>query len=321
VIFAPVAAPAPLPLRGPFAALTIDAQRRRVIAAGALSVAVLDADTGKLLATVRIGGARSLAVEPLGGHIFVGTSDGRISEIDADRKTIVRSLDSGSVADALSYDALTGRLYSDGAGAPAVSVFDARTLTRSTALGPPGHIPTQIVPDPVTHELYIAFADHEEVAVVDPLRGTVRASFRAPALPDGGVMRLDDALGQIVVVRADGKLNVFDRAGTARWSIEVPAGITACDLDTGDHVLACTGSDRLTFVQLIREAPPVRIATSALPSPALVALDSKTNGAVVLRSQADGTGAALERWTAKTEGTNAAITNPVGLGSNFRRVP
>jgi hypothetical protein len=321
VIFAPVDAPATLPLRGPFAALTIDAQRRRVIAAGALSVAILDADTGKLLATVRIGGAQSLAVEPLGGHIFVGTRDGRISEIDADRKTIVRSLDSGGVPDALSYDALTGRLYADGAGAGAVAVFDARTFTRSADLGPEGHIPTQIVPDPVTHELYLAFADHEEVAILDPVRGTVRASFPAPALPDGGVMRLDDALGQIIVVRGDGKLNVFDRAGTPRWSIEVPVGITGCDLDTGDHVLACTGKSGLTFVQLAREVPPVVISTSTLPAPAVVALDRKTNGAVVLRSQADGTGAVLERWAVKTEGTNTAITNPVGLGSNFRRVP
>jgi hypothetical protein len=233
----------------------------------------------------------------------------------------VRSLDSGGVADALSYDALSGRLYADGGGAGAVSVFDARTFTRSAALGPPGHIPTQIVPDPVTHELYLAFADHAEVAILDPVRGTVRASFPAPALPDRGVMRLDDGLGQLVVVRDDGKMNVFDRAGTPRWSIEVPVGITACDLDTGDHVLACTGNAQLTFVQLIREAPPVRISTSTLPSPGVVALDRKTNGAILLRSQADGTGTVLEHWTVKTEGTNAAITNPVGLGSNFRRVP
>ena len=112
--FFPIGLPQPLAIRGPFAALTIDAQRRRIVAAGARSVAVLDADTGKLLATVRIGGTRSIAIEPLGGHIFVATRDGRISEVDPDRKTIVRSLDAGGVADVLSYDAATGRLYADG---------------------------------------------------------------------------------------------------------------------------------------------------------------------------------------------------------------
>ena len=63
MVFAPIAPPVPLAVRGPFAALTIDAQRRRVFAAGARSVAVLDADSGKLLATVRLGGARSIAIE------------------------------------------------------------------------------------------------------------------------------------------------------------------------------------------------------------------------------------------------------------------
>ena len=142
MVFAPVAAPEPLPVRGPFAALTIDAQRRRVFAAGALSLAVLDADTGKLVATIKIGGTRSLAVEPLGGHVFAGTGDGHISEIDPDRKTIVRSLDAGGAVDVLSYDSATGRIYADGGGRGAISVFDARSF----AGDPPLAIPERASP-------------------------------------------------------------------------------------------------------------------------------------------------------------------------------
>jgi DNA-binding beta-propeller fold protein YncE len=297
-VFAPLAAPIPLALRGPFAALTIDAQRRRVIAAGARSVAVLDADSGKLLATVRIGGARSLALEPLGGHIFVGTRDGRISEIEPDRKTIIRSVDAGGAVDALLYDASTGRLYTDGAGQAAVSVFDARTFTRAAPLALPGRVPAQFVPDPVTHEIYLAFADRPEIAVVEPLRGIVRAAFPTPGLLGNGILRFDDALGQIVVTGSGGNLSVYDRAGTRRAHIAVPAGITGCDLDTANHVLACTGPGGLTFVQLVREAAPVTIGTGALALPALVALDSKTNNAIVVHSRPDGSGAAVERWSA-----------------------
>jgi DNA-binding beta-propeller fold protein YncE len=307
MMFAPVAAPVPLALRGPFSAVTIDAQRRRVIAAGALSVAVLDADTGKLLATVRIGGARSLALEPLGGHIFVGTRDGRISEIDPDRKTIVRSLDAGGAVDGLFYDAVTGRLYTDGAGQASVSVFDSRAFTRGTPLALPGRVPAQFVPDPVTRELYLAFSDRPEVAILDPQRGNVRATFPTPGLLGNGILRFDDALGQIIVTGSGGKLNVFDRAGTLRSQIAVPAGITACDLDTANHVLACTGAGGLTFVQLVREAAPAIIGTSPLASPALVALDSKTNDAVVVHSNPDGTGAALERWSASPPASPKAV--------------
>lgn len=307
MIFAPVAAPVPLALRGPFAALTIDARRRRVIAAGALSVAVLDADTGKLLATVRIGGARSLAVEPLGGHIFVGTRDGRISEIDPDRKTIVRSLEAGAV-DGLSYDAVTGRLYADGGGQASLSIFDSRTFTRAAPLALPGRAPAQFVPDPVTREIYLTFADRPEVAIVDPVRGTVRATFPTPGLLGNGILRFDDALGQIVLVGNGGTLDVYDRAGTPRAHIAVPAGITACDLDTANHVLACTGPAGLTFVQLVREAEPAIIGTSALAPPALVALDSKTNDAVVVRTNPNGTGAALERWSASPPASPKSAT-------------
>jgi DNA-binding beta-propeller fold protein YncE len=298
-VFAPVAPPEPLAVRGPFAALTIDAQRRRVIAAGALSIAVIDADTGKLLATVRLGGARSLAVEPLGGHIFAGTRDGRISEIDPDRKSVVRSLDAGGEVDALAYDAVTGRLYADGGGRSAIAVFDARSFTSGTPLALPSNVPAQLAPDPVTREMYLTFADRPAVAILDTVRGAVRATFPTPGLPGNSVLRFDDALGQIVVTGRDGNLDVYDRAGTPRAHLAVPDGIAACDLDTRNHVLACTGSSGLTFVQLAREAVPAIIGTAPLPSPALVALDGKTNDAVVVRSRPDGSAASVERWSTR----------------------
>lgn len=298
MVFAPVAAPEPLPVRGPFAALTIDAQRRRVYAAGALSLVVLDADTGKLLATIRIGGTRSLALEPLGGHVFAGTRDGHITEIDPDRKTIVRSLDAGGAVDALSYDAATGRMYADGGDRAAIAVFDARSFTADPPLAFPGRVPAEFVPDPVTNELYAAFADRPEVAVLDPRRGTVRTSFPTPGLLGKLIVRFDSALGQIVIAGDNGLLDVYDRAGTRRARIDVPAGIIGCDLDSADHVLACTGPAGLTFVQLIREAEPQIIGTSALSARALVALDAKTNDAVVVHANSDGSGAAVERWSA-----------------------
>lgn len=293
--FFPIGAPQPLAIRGPFAALTIDAQRRRVFAAGARSVVMLDADTGKLLATVRIGGARSLAIEPLGGHIFVATGDGRISEVDPDRKTVVRSLDAGGVADVLYYDAATGRLYADGAGRASLATFDMRTFTAAAPVALPGRIPASLAPDPVTNELYVELADRPEIAIVDPVRGNVRAAFPTPGLLGNRIVSFDDALGQIVVVGANGVLDVYDRAGTRRARIAVPAGVRACDLDSGDHVLACTDATGVTFVQLQREAAPQIVGSVTPAGAALVALDSKTHDAVVISSDSDGGGAAVQR--------------------------
>jgi len=298
MVFAPIAGPVPLSIRGPFAALTIDAQRRRVFAAGTRSVAVLDADTGKLLATVRLAGARSIAIEPLGGHIFVGTQDGRISEIDPDRKTIVRSLAAGGAVEGLLYDSTTGRLYADGPAAAALAVYDARSFALRAPVALPGGTPGQFVADPITREFYAMYADRPEIAILDPVGGNVRTSFPTPGLLGNRILCFDDALGQLVVVGSNGLLNVYDRAGTQRAHVNVPAGIVGCDLDTGKHVLACTGPGGLTFVQLVREAAPVIIGTEVLGGPALVALDTKTDDAVVVRSKPDGSGADVERWSA-----------------------
>jgi DNA-binding beta-propeller fold protein YncE len=296
--FFPVGAPEPLAIRGPFAALTIDAQRRRVFAAGARSVVMLDADTGKLLATVRIGGALSVAIEPLGGHIFVATRDGRISEIDPDRKSVVRSLDAGGAVDVLFYDSSSGRLYADGDGRAALATFDTKTFAATAPVALPGRVPASLAPDPVTGELYVEFSDRPEIAIVDPLRGTVRAAFPTPGLLGNRIVSFDDALGQIVIVGSNGILDVYDRAGTRRARVAVPTGAIACDLDTGDHVLACTDPAGLTFVQLQREAAPHIIGTAAPPGTALVALDATTHDALVVRSNPDGSGAAMERFSA-----------------------
>lgn len=297
-MFAPLAVPEPVAVRGPFAALTVDVQRRRIFAAGVASVAVLDADTGKLLATVRIGAARSIALEPLGGHVFVGTADGRVSEIDPDRKTIVRSLDAGGEVDRLYYDSTSGRLYADGAGRPAIAVFDAPAFTPEPSLSLKGREPAEFIPDPITRELYVAVAGRPEIAVVDPRSGAVRATFPATGLSGKLSLRFDDAFGQLVVADGRGSLDVYDRAGTRAARIAVPAGIDACEIDTGKHILACTGAAGLTFVQLVRDAAPLIIGTTASSGPELVALDSKTSAAVVVRSQADGSGAVFERWSA-----------------------
>jgi len=297
VPFAPIDVPVPLPVAGPFAALCVDAPRRRVFAAGARSVAVIDADTGKLLATIRIAAPISLAVEPLGGHVFAGGADGRISEIDPDRKAVVRSLDAGGEVDVLLYDSTSGRLYADGAARTALATFDARAFAAGAAV-PLAGVPAALAPDPVTRELYVEFADRPQIAIVDPARAAARTGFPISGVLGSDVMRFDDALGQIVVAGRNGVLDIYDRAGTRRARVAVPAGIAACDLDPGDHVLACTGPAELTFVQLQREAAPQIIGSTALPGPALAALDAKTHDALVLSSNPDGSGAAVERFSA-----------------------
>lgn len=293
-MYAPVP-PVPLDMRGPVSALVVDAPRRRIFAAGAQSVAVIDAGTGKVRALLHVPGVRSLAVEPLGGHVFAGTQDGRISELDPDRATVVRTVATGAPAEALFDDAETGRLYvrSD---RPGLAVVDTRSFTRAGDVPLGGRVPAHLTPDPVTREFYVTFVSGDPVAVIDPQSGTQRVTF--PAAVSGGIVRLDDVFGQLVIVGSRGTLDVYDRAGTHRWSVAVPAGIAACDLDAADHVLACTGAAGITIVQLARDRQPSVVRTDALSATALVAFDSNTNDAVVVHAAADGRVLVLERRTA-----------------------
>ena len=304
--FVPVAPPAPLRLAGPVTAVTVDAQRRRVFVAGARSVAMLDADTGKLIATIRIGGTRAVATEPLGGHVFAGTSDGQISELDFDRHAIVQSHAAGGPVDALVYNAVLGRLFADGGGRQAVAVYDARSLAPLETFPFPQRTPGSMTTDPIAGDLLIANSA-PEVTIVAPLGGAPRARFATPGLPGNSIVELDAVLGQVAVIGSNATLAVYDRAGTQRARITVPAGINSCDVDTNSHVLACTGTAGLSFVQLRLNADPVVAGTAAVTGPVFAAFDTKTNDVLVVRSNPDGTGTDFERFTM----TNGRDTHPI----------
>ena len=84
--FFPIGLPQPLAIRGPFAALTIDAQRRRIVAAGARSVAVLDADPQHSLVAWAAQGEGMLAkcVHKIDGRAGTLATRALAAEKDAD---------------------------------------------------------------------------------------------------------------------------------------------------------------------------------------------------------------------------------------------
>jgi hypothetical protein len=176
-------------------------------------------------------------------------------------------------------------------------VFDMRGFSRLATVPLSGTVQAKPAPDPITRELYVALADRPEIAIVDQRLDAVRAGFPAPGSLGHRSVHFDDALGQIVVIAVDGTLDVYDRTGTHRWSTAVPPGIDACDLDTGDHVLACTGTAGLTFVQLVHEAAPQVLGTAPVSGPAFAAIDTATHDVLAVRSDSGGTNADFERFS------------------------
>ena len=288
--FVPAAPPQPLAVAGPFAALTVDAPRRRAFTAGPNVVAMLDAATGKRLATIRIGDVRSLAVEPLGGHVFAAAGDGRISELDPDRGTVVRSLAVGAPVRALLDDSASGRLYAAVPGA--LAVIDTVTLAALVPLPLAGGIPDALAADPVTGELYVAFTDRPGIAVVDPRRGVVRTTIATAGSGNAAVV-FDAALGELVAVGNAGRAAVYDRAGTPLGNLDMAASPAACDLDAGTEALVCADSGGLTFARLERGGPPAAGGRVPLAAPPQAAFDARTHAAIAVWA-AGGGAAAVE---------------------------
>jgi hypothetical protein len=297
--FVPLVPPQPLAIDGPVAAITIDAARRRVFVAGAHSVVMLDADTGKVRATITIGGVRSIALEPLGGHVFAGTSDGHIDDLDPDRKSIARELDAGASVDVMLYDAQSGMLYASSAGTHGIAVFDSRSFARATTIALPGPAAAQqMAHDPITHELYVAAANAPGITVIDTASNAVRTSFPTPGVAGSRTVHFDDVLGQLVITGANGVLDIYDRAGLRRAHAAVPAGVSACDVDTATHAFACTAPAGITFVQLTPRAVPVALGTLPFAAPAVAAADPMSHQFLAVRSRVDGSEATFERFRA-----------------------
>lgn len=287
----PAAPPQPLAVQGPFASLVVDSERRRMFAAGANAVAIVDAATGKQLALIRIGGVRCLALEPLGGHVFAATADGRISELDPERRSIVRSLDAGAPAAALLEDSAAGRLYVALPGA--LAVFDSVTFARLAPVALADGTPDALARDPVTGELYVSFAGRPRIAVVDPRRGAVRTAFATPGTGNASVA-FDGVLGEVIAIGNDGAISAFDRAGTPLGTLpgdpDAPPA-AACDLDPLAHALVCGDSGGLTFTRLDRAAAPSAAGRVALAGGARGAFDARTHGAIAVSRGAAGAAA------------------------------
>lgn len=285
-----------------FGYLTIDALRRRVYAAhtGAKSLLIADADSGAVIANVPIGDAHSVAFDPLGGHVFVGTSDGSVHEVDPGTRTVLRSADVGGRIDAIAYDGALGRIYADELNGTKLWVIDVRTFKVIATVLLPGHAPAGLAVDPLTHDVYQNMADPAEVAVIDPNALSVRSEIKTPELSSNHVVEFDPAFGQIVTAAANGAMSVFDRAGHKMAQINVPKGIDQCDFDAELHRLACAHDGTLTLIELTKNAAP-RIVGEAFVAAGVhtVAVDAKTHDAWVAWKNFEGIGDFVQRFSVK----------------------
>src|SRR6202161_3372563 len=258
----PAMPPQPVPVYSGFDYVTVDAARRRVYAAhgGSQRLLIVDADSGAIVGQGRVGPVHGGAVDPATGHVFTGSGDGTVSEVDPVALKVVRHVDVGGEVDAIAYDPTNARIYADEDDGTRVFVVDARTFTLRATVAIPGHKPEYLAVDPKTHEVYQNIDSDSEIAVIDPGTLTVSRTIKTPEIKHNHPLQYDAQLGQIVVA-GGGVMSAYATNGTKLGEVPI-GGVDQCDLDPGQHVLACAGGGTVTRFALQRGAAQKQLDTT-----------------------------------------------------------
>jgi glutamine cyclotransferase len=297
-VLTPAAPPQPVPVYSGFDYVTVDAQRRRVYAAhgGSQRLLIVDADSGKVVGQVRVGQVRGVAFDPVTGHVFTGSGNNEVSEIDPVALKVVNHVDVGGSVDAIAYDPSNGRIYADEDDGARVWVVDAKTFKIVKTIAIPGHKPEYLAINPKTHEVYQNIDSESEIAVIDPKTMEVSRTIKTPEIKHNHPLQYDAAYDQIVIA-GGGVMSTYAPNGTKQG--EIPAGrFDQCDLDQTQHVLACAGDGGITRYRLQKSAAPVQIDKTAVDAGVhTTAIDPVTHAVFAVWGDRDGKGDFVQKFT------------------------
>jgi outer membrane protein assembly factor BamB len=297
-VLTPAAPPQPVPVYSGFDYVTVDAQRRRVYAAhgGSQRLLIVDADSGKVVGQVRVGQVHGVAFDPATGHVFAGTGDGQVAEVDPVAMKVLNRVDVGGAVDAIAYDPSNGRVYADEDDGARVWVVDAKTFKVVKTIAIPGHKPEYLAINPKTHEVYQNIDSDSEIAVIDPKTMEVSRVIKTPEVKHNHPLQYDPAYDQIVIA-GGGVMSAYSPDGTKRGELAV-GRFDQCDLDPTQHVLACAGDGGITRFRLQRGGAPVLIDKTAVDAGVhTTAIDSATHAVFAVWGDRDGKGDFVQKFT------------------------
>ncbi len=284
--------PQPVPIYSGFDYVAVDAQRRRVYAAhtGSQTLLVVDAESGHVLAQVKVGPLHGVAVDLETGHVFTGDGEARtVSEIDPIAKTVVRSVDVDGSVDAVAYDPGNGHIYADEDNGTRIFVVDAKTMKTVGTVNLPGHKPEYLAVDTLTHEVYQNIADLAEYVVVDPKSFSVIKTVPTPEIQRNHPLQYDAAYGHVLVGGQNGILATYDKSGTLVGKTAIQSRVDQCSLDQASHEIACAGSGMVTVLRDNPTGAATIVARGTAPSGAhTIGIDPKNANIWIVWAEASG---------------------------------
>lgn len=288
-----VAPPAPVPIYSGFDYVTVDPQRHRAYAAHTASQAltIVDTDTGKVVAQVRVGPVQGVAVDEATGHVFTGNgTDETVSEIDPTTQKVLRTTDTlGGPVDAIAYDRSNGHIYADEDDGTRVFVINAKTMKSVGTVALPGHKPESLTIDPATHQVYQNIADLSEFVIIDPATLKVTQTIATSQIQNNHALQYDPSFGHVLIGGANGVLAAYEKHGTLVGTTPIQARVDQCDLDRASHLIACAGSGMITVLRDNAHAAPTMVAKMPIsPRAHTLAIDSATSTVWTVWSQGSG---------------------------------
>lgn len=259
--------------------MTVDAERRRLLAAhsqaGALTI--VDLDKNKLEREVPVGKSSGVAVDPADGKYFVGTSQG-VAVVDRNTLKKIDFISTPGPADAIIFDSYDGRLYVGHDDDGEIWIIDPRQDKIVGRIAIPG-APELMAIDPRSHRLYVNIKPNNEVVAIDPSSGEVVAHWSTLPTnsPHGLAFDLPD--GRLFVAGQSRTVSVFSSpTGKPLKGIDIgPGHVDQIAFDEGSRRLYCPSSGRLVSIRVAPDSAAV-IGSTPIPEGAhSVAVDPNTH--------------------------------------------
>ena len=274
--------------------VVFDPAMQRVYVAHGNAVTVVDAASLTIAGSLEgLDGAHGTAPVPALGKVFADSGkQGTVVDFDAKTFAPLATIKALSDADGMIYDAASGQVVVLGGEAGAAGFIDPRTdrLTATLALG---GSPEGVAVDGAG-TMYVALADHDQLAVVDTRARRVLARWDLPGCHDPHGVAMDPAAARVFVSCPAGQMAVMDAGnGHEVALLAIGKGSDSADFDPSRHV--ARSSNRAGTRGIVggtaaglRALDPV----ATLPGARTMAVDPATGRVFVVTATATGAEAA-----------------------------
>lgn len=235
-----------------FDLLTVDAKQHRLLAAHAQAGAmtVVDLKSNKLRWDEPLGDHTSgVAVDPDTSHYFVSLENG-VAAVDSNTLHKTLFISTSGPADAIIYDASSGKIYTGHDDGTELWVIDGKSEKLLGHIDIPG-VPELMDVDTASHRLFLNIKDKDQVAVIDTKTDKVLSTWATPATHSPHGLILDTHGGRVFVAGQSNNVSVFSLEGKALGTVDIgPGRVDQIAYDEGNKHLYVPSSGRLVAIDM-----------------------------------------------------------------------